>query len=238
MKILNVISWCLLSALCIEASATNKMEVVGGDVRFSCSYIWAEGNNKYFCKIRCSVDFLVQTKGSENVTQGRYNIHDDVRNGLFYVTIKDLKKTDSGTYLCGVERSIIDTFTIVNLTVTDALYSTTNPRPHVSTTLSKLSATSSNNPTTKSNLSATSNNPTTKSNLSATSQKVFTAFTTSGGNHISSSSRADTTTQLTNTQLMWTSVCLVVMLTVLGLVLVVFYKEKKTQQTYTSSRLL
>ncbi|KAL1005560.1 hypothetical protein UPYG_G00060690 [Umbra pygmaea] len=228
MKILHVVSCCLLSALCIEASATNKVEVVGGYVRFACSYKWAKDNNKYFCKYPCSdKDILVQTKGSKNVTQGRYSIHDEVENGLFYVTIKDVMKTDSGTYWCGVGRSLIDTYTKLYLTVTDAPKSTINPRPDVSTIIPNLFATSFNNTTTKSNLSATSNNPTTKSNLSATSQNVFTSFTTSGGNHISSSSRADTTTQLTNTQLVWTSVGLVVMVTVLGLVLVLFYKQRR-----------
>ncbi|KAL1005558.1 hypothetical protein UPYG_G00060660, partial [Umbra pygmaea] len=142
-----------------------------------------EGNNKYFCKDPCSdKDILVQTKGSKNVTQGRYNIFDDVQNRVFFVTIKDLKKTDSGTYRCGVDRSIKDTYTDLYLTVNDAPKSTSNPRPDVSTTLPNLFATSFNNTTTKSNLSATSSNSsTTKSKLSATSQHLFTVSMTTEG---------------------------------------------------------
>ncbi|KAL1005559.1 hypothetical protein UPYG_G00060680 [Umbra pygmaea] len=231
MKILHVVSCCLLSALCIEASATNKVEVVGGDVLFPCSYTWAEGNNKYFCKDPCSdKDILVQTKGSKNVTQGRYNIHDDVQNRVFFVTIKDLQKTDSGTYWCRVDRSIKDTYTDLYLTVNDAPKSTS--RPDVSTTLPNLFATSFNNTTTKSNLSATSSNsPKTKSNLSATSQHLFTVSMTSEGFFNSTRSRAvpslDTSaTDLIN-QLVWVSVGLVVMVTLLLLVLLLFYRQRK-----------
>ncbi|KAL1005563.1 hypothetical protein UPYG_G00060720 [Umbra pygmaea] len=45
----------------------------------------------------------------------------------------------------------------------------------------------------------------------------------------------DTTTQLTNTQLVWTSVGLVVMVTVLGLVLVLFYKQRRRHSRRTPS---
>uniref|UniRef100_A0A8C7NHQ8 Immunoglobulin domain-containing protein n=1 Tax=Oncorhynchus mykiss TaxID=8022 RepID=A0A8C7NHQ8_ONCMY len=94
-------------------------EVVGGHVVFSCSFFWAGTNNKYFCKGTCSGrDILVETKRSKNVTQDRYSIEDN-RDGVFYVTINNLMKTDSGTYWCGVGRSGLDTYQEVNLTVTD-----------------------------------------------------------------------------------------------------------------------
>ncbi|XP_071003822.1 CMRF35-like molecule 5 [Oncorhynchus clarkii lewisi] len=147
MKILHVVSCCLLSALCVVVSPGTK-EVVGGHVMFSCSFFWAGTNNKYFCKGTCSGrDILVETKRSKNVTQGRYSIEDN-RDGVFYVTIKNLMKSDSGTYWCGVERSGLDTYQEVNLTVTDApptsTTSTVTSRRHVSTTLPDLSTTSPN----------------------------------------------------------------------------------------------
>uniref|UniRef100_A0A4W5KB49 Immunoglobulin V-set domain-containing protein n=1 Tax=Hucho hucho TaxID=62062 RepID=A0A4W5KB49_9TELE len=88
---------------------------------------------KYFCKGKCSgKDILVETNGSKTVTQGRYSIEDKV--DVFYVTFKNLRKTDSGTYWCGVGRYVPDTFQEVRLTVIDG-------KPHVSTTLPNLSTT-------------------------------------------------------------------------------------------------
>ncbi|XP_052382072.1 CMRF35-like molecule 1 [Oncorhynchus keta] len=206
MKILHVVSCCLLSALCVVESAVTK-EVVGGHVMFGCSFMLAGNNNKYFCKGTCSgKDILVKTNGSKNVTQDRYSIEDN-RDGVFYVTIKNLMKTDSGTYWCGVERYGLDSYQEVHLTVTDAPpTSTTSPvtsRRHVSTSLLNLSTTLPNLSTTLPNLSTTS--PNTSSTLP---------------NHISG--------HLSRAGLMvWTSVGLVVMVTVLGLVLLLFYRQRR-----------
>uniref|UniRef100_A0AAZ3RTX8 Immunoglobulin domain-containing protein n=1 Tax=Oncorhynchus tshawytscha TaxID=74940 RepID=A0AAZ3RTX8_ONCTS len=130
-----------LTALCVVVSAVTK-EVVGGQVTVGCSFTLAGNNNKYFCKGTCSGgDILVETNGSKNVSQGRYSI-EDKGDGVFYVTIKNLRKSDSGTYWCGVERSIKDTYQEEHLTVTDDL-STTSPNTsstlpnHVSGRLSR-----------------------------------------------------------------------------------------------------
>ncbi|XP_055762519.1 uncharacterized protein LOC129839232 [Salvelinus fontinalis] len=117
MKILHVVSCCLLSALCVvESDVMNVKGVVGGHVMFGCSFTLAANNNKYFCRGTCSDrDILVKTKGSKNVSQDRYSIED--KGDVFYVTIKNLMKTDSGTYWCGVDRSIKDSYQEVHLTV-------------------------------------------------------------------------------------------------------------------------
>ncbi|CDQ94878.1 unnamed protein product, partial [Oncorhynchus mykiss] len=152
MKILHVVSCCLLSALCVvESAGINVKDVVGGQVVFGCSFTLAGNNNKYFCEGTCSGrDILVETKRSKTVTQGRYSIED--KGDVFFVTIKNLMKSDSGTYWCGVERTIKDTFQKVYLTVTDApptsTTSTVTSRRHVSTTLPNLSTTSANLSTT------------------------------------------------------------------------------------------
>ncbi|XP_064857153.1 hepatitis A virus cellular receptor 1-like [Oncorhynchus nerka] len=197
---------------------------------FGCSFTLAGNNNKYFCKGTCSGrDILVETKRSKNVTQGRYSIED--KGDVFYVTIKSLMKTDSGTYWCGVERSGLDSYQKVHLTVTDAPpTSTTSPvtsrrhvstsLPNLSTTLPNLSTTSSNLSTTLPNLSTTSSNlSTTLPNLSTTSANLSTTFLASGDISGPSSSRAGL--------MVWTSVGLVVMVTVLGLVLLLFYRQRR-----------
>ncbi|XP_041728826.2 CMRF35-like molecule 5, partial [Coregonus clupeaformis] len=120
MKILYVISCCLLSALCVvESAVINVKDVVGGQVTVGCSFTLAGNTIKRFCKGTCSdEDILVQTNGRKNVSQGRYSIEDN-RDGVFYVTIKNLKMSDSGTYWCGVDRFIKDTYQEVRLIVTD-----------------------------------------------------------------------------------------------------------------------
>ncbi|CAB1344300.1 unnamed protein product, partial [Coregonus sp. 'balchen'] len=208
----------------------NVKEVEGGQVKITCSYTWAGDNDKYFCKIKCNQgDLLVQTEGSKHYNEKKRYTIEDLRNGVFYVTIKNLMKTDSGTYWCGVVRFGRDTFQEVHLIVTDATTAVT-PRPHVSTTLPNLSATSSNISTTVPNLSTTLPNlSTTLPNLSATS---FLPSEDIGGH---SSSRTDSPTldspgagQSQSAGLMvWTSVGLIVMVTVLGLVLLLFYRQRR-----------
>ncbi|KAJ8001478.1 hypothetical protein DPEC_G00169910 [Dallia pectoralis] len=142
MKFLRDVFCCLFSALCVEASYHIK-EVEGGQVTFPCSFMLAWDNYKYFCKGTCSgKDILVKTNGGRNVTQGRYSIEEYGRGHLF-VTIKDLQKSDSGTYWCGVERSVKDTYQEVYLTVTDVKNSEPNQTP-TSSNLSTMFPTSTN----------------------------------------------------------------------------------------------
>ncbi|KAM9485948.1 uncharacterized protein ACWYII_004787 [Salvelinus alpinus] len=191
---------------------------------FSCSFTWAGTNIKYFCKGTCSgEDILVETKGSTNVTQSRYRI-EDKGNGVFYVTIKNLRKTDSGTYWCGVERYGPDTYQEVHLTVTDApttsTTSTVSSRPHVSTTLPNLSTTSPNLSTTFPNLSTTSPNlSTTLPNLSTTSNLP------SGDISDHSSSRAVSGT------LVVIMVCVSLAVLVVGLILLLIYKWRRDRKS-------
>ncbi|XP_029601391.1 CMRF35-like molecule 1 [Salmo trutta] len=142
MKIFLVVSCCLLSALCVvESVITKAAGVVGGQVTIQCSYAdkwFGKSNDKYFCRKNCDSynDILVQTQKNKNyIERGRYTIHDK-RNGDFTVTIKNLVKSDSGTYWCGVDRSIKVSYQEVRLTVTDAppKPSTVTSRPNFSTT--------------------------------------------------------------------------------------------------------
>uniref|UniRef100_A0A3P8YC82 Immunoglobulin V-set domain-containing protein n=1 Tax=Esox lucius TaxID=8010 RepID=A0A3P8YC82_ESOLU len=126
--------------------------VVGGHVTFSCLFMLAENNNKYFCKETCSgEDILVETKGNRNVNQGRYSI-EDYGNGHVTVTIKDLKKSDSGTYWCGVERVGVDNIVTVCTSPIPSIHtappttkpSTVPPTSRVFTTLPNIPGTSPN----------------------------------------------------------------------------------------------
>ncbi|XP_071003819.1 uncharacterized protein [Oncorhynchus clarkii lewisi] len=102
----------LFNSVLVVAVATLKEEMKKRSPFYLLSY------NRRECYHR---DRLVQTEGNKHyIEKGRYTI-EDLRNGVSYVTIKNLRKTDSGTYWCGVERYGPDTYQEVHLTVTDGL---------------------------------------------------------------------------------------------------------------------
>uniref|UniRef100_A0AAY5JYR4 Immunoglobulin domain-containing protein n=1 Tax=Esox lucius TaxID=8010 RepID=A0AAY5JYR4_ESOLU len=113
----------ILFALCPAGSEVLTVTgVVGGRVVIKCSFNSLDNHIKYFCKSPCLTesDVIIKTKVSNNyIAKGRYSITDH-GNGYFTVTIKDLKKSDSGTYWCVVERVGVDSYQMVNLSVVEA----------------------------------------------------------------------------------------------------------------------
>uniref|UniRef100_A0A667WGP9 Immunoglobulin domain-containing protein n=1 Tax=Myripristis murdjan TaxID=586833 RepID=A0A667WGP9_9TELE len=84
-----------------------SMGTEGEDVTVGCFYNLAKDKEKYFCKGTCTgEDILIET------SQDRYQ-------NVFYVTITQLTKSDSGTYYCGVNRTINDTYMNIQIDVQD-----------------------------------------------------------------------------------------------------------------------
>ncbi|KAL7852168.1 hypothetical protein SRHO_G00179530 [Serrasalmus rhombeus] len=111
-----VVIWILLS-VAVVVSDISVSGHVGGSVKIQCSHLLARTNTKYFCRDPCrDQDMLIKSGQSPT---GRYTLEDSGK-GVFTVTITDLQKSDAGTYWCGVERSLKDTYHEVLLTVTDA----------------------------------------------------------------------------------------------------------------------
>ncbi len=90
---------------------------VGESITFHCSHFLADGNIKYFCRNSCVDDnILVRSETGENPTHtGRYTLSDEGSD--FTVTIADLQLSDSGTYICAVDRFLKDTYNYVSLHV-------------------------------------------------------------------------------------------------------------------------
>ncbi|XP_062247416.1 uncharacterized protein LOC133956419 [Platichthys flesus] len=106
----------------------------GGSVTVSCSFFFS-GETKLFCRKSCGDgDVLIET---DNVSaqRGRYSIrYEEAPDLLSYrfvhVTIKELKKSDSGKYTCGLKRPLLpDSNERVEIFVTDASPSSTPNRP-------------------------------------------------------------------------------------------------------------
>ncbi|KAL6481970.1 hypothetical protein MHYP_G00100500 [Metynnis hypsauchen] len=119
----------LLYAVTKDILAVKLTGRVDDHVSFSCFHLWASTNVKYFCRWGCSdKDVLIRSDGvGKIVKKGRYSLYDRGR-GHITITIAGLWKSDSGKYWCGVERSGMDTFQEVFLTVLDAPMVTTSPK--------------------------------------------------------------------------------------------------------------
>uniref|UniRef100_A0A672HJA1 Immunoglobulin V-set domain-containing protein n=1 Tax=Salarias fasciatus TaxID=181472 RepID=A0A672HJA1_SALFA len=60
------------------------------------------------------------TEHDRNVVEGRFDIRDSPRSKYFYVYIKNLTKSDSGTYWCGFGETLQhDSYTKIQLTVSE-----------------------------------------------------------------------------------------------------------------------
>ncbi|TNN69480.1 Voltage-dependent T-type calcium channel subunit alpha-1G [Liparis tanakae] len=110
----------LLLALCMcVRSAAEVIRVSGhegGEVHVSCPYgTGYESYEKYLCKNKCGNDDVLITTTEPN--QSKYSIHDNRRKRVFTATISDLRRTDAGTYWCGVTKSGNDIYTEVDLEV-------------------------------------------------------------------------------------------------------------------------
>ncbi|XP_048869038.1 CMRF35-like molecule 9 isoform X2 [Brienomyrus brachyistius] len=117
-----IVAICLLSAGCWVVSGVVRVSGYEGQrVTIRCSHGNAGSNSKYFCLGHCSSkDILVKTvEGHIYQQKGRFSLYDN-RSGTFTVTITGLRKTDTGRYWCGVERTGADTYTEVHLRVTEA----------------------------------------------------------------------------------------------------------------------
>ncbi|KAK7930165.1 hypothetical protein WMY93_006560 [Mugilogobius chulae] len=118
----------------VNGTSMNVKGPEGGEVSFRCHHKLAHDNRKYFCKDPCKSekDVLATVKpGSISGTERLFL--QDHKDGSFTVTLSHLKKSDKGTYFCGVDRIIMNTYTAVYLDVTDGLSYKTTAKTQVST---------------------------------------------------------------------------------------------------------
>ncbi|XP_029950115.1 CMRF35-like molecule 9 isoform X1 [Salarias fasciatus] len=98
--------------------------VTSKNAYINCSYTDKHaGNEKFLCKgenpANCT-KLIHTTEHDRNVVEGRFDIRDSPRSKYFYVYIKNLTKSDSGTYWCGFEETLQhDSYTKIQLTVAE-----------------------------------------------------------------------------------------------------------------------
>ncbi|XP_035501217.2 CMRF35-like molecule 1 isoform X1 [Scophthalmus maximus] len=115
MKVLHTLICFFLSALQDSKTRLAGAEVVwtgteGGAITVTCSFSLS-GKKRLFCKEKCGEgDVLIETE-DDIKKSGRYIIRYEegfypVSSTLVHVTIKQLTMSDSGSYECGLKRSL------------------------------------------------------------------------------------------------------------------------------------
>uniref|UniRef100_A0AAY5KL42 Ig-like domain-containing protein n=1 Tax=Esox lucius TaxID=8010 RepID=A0AAY5KL42_ESOLU len=117
------VSLCVsvVAGVCVTSEVIKRRVQEGGSTSIECPYDQGyETYPKYFFKGIWA--HKVPTRVRKNYFEGRYSIN-DFGNGYFNVTIKDLERSDYGTYWCGVERDGVDSYQKVYLSVEEGMCS-------------------------------------------------------------------------------------------------------------------
>ncbi|XP_029768029.1 CMRF35-like molecule 1 [Terrapene carolina triunguis] len=123
MRLSLVLVWILFPGCWAVTGPGSVHGLPGGSVAVRCQYERGyEDYLKFWCRagtVWCSSGHIVETNGSEaKVKWGRVSIQDNHTQRVFTVTVKNLTLADTGTYQCGVHRTLLpDLRDTVNVTV-------------------------------------------------------------------------------------------------------------------------
>ncbi|XP_062248452.1 CMRF35-like molecule 8 [Platichthys flesus] len=149
----------------------------GGSITVSCSFFFP-GRTRRFCRKSCGDgDVLIETE-DVSAQRGRYSIEyekasDLLSNSFVHVTIKQLRKSDSGKYTCGLKRTLHpEGNERIEIIVTDASPSSTpnwpvEPSPTSLPAATATAPTSSSPETSEQSSAPTSSSPETSEQSSA-----------------------------------------------------------------------
>ncbi|XP_061843775.2 CMRF35-like molecule 8 isoform X1 [Nerophis lumbriciformis] len=115
---IRVIIFFLCAGAWTGGVAVNVKGLEGAEVSFQCQHQYASQSTKYLCRAPCKTQqhIVARVQPGKKATQGKLCL-EDAGNGVFNVTFKQLRLSDSGTYWCGVERLGLDTYIEVKLQV-------------------------------------------------------------------------------------------------------------------------
>ncbi|XP_039460013.1 uncharacterized protein LOC116320849 isoform X4 [Oreochromis aureus] len=188
----------------VKAQTLTHRAEEGGNITVKCSFYFS-GSRKLFCKEKCENGNILVETSDDAAQNGRYSIKYEIK-GFFsytlYVSITQLKQSDSGRYRCSLDR-IFDTGKDEFELIVTAASTTSTPNG----TLRPFSASVF--------LSSASTPPTTQS-LSSTSG----SSTPSSASTETKDARSDV--------LIYVGLILVVMIVVLSAALLIFCMRRKT----------
>ncbi|XP_042071636.1 fas apoptotic inhibitory molecule 3 isoform X5 [Haplochromis burtoni] len=152
----------------VKAQTLTHRAEEGGSITVKCNFYFP-GSRKLFCKEKCEDgNILVQT--SDDAAQnGRYSIKYENSNNIMYVSITQLKQSDSGWYRCSLDRVLVtDGNSDFELIVTEAS-TTSTPNGTLRPFSASVFLSSASTPPTAQSLSSTSGSSTPSSASSGSS---------------------------------------------------------------------
>uniref|UniRef100_A0A3Q1FWL5 Immunoglobulin V-set domain-containing protein n=1 Tax=Acanthochromis polyacanthus TaxID=80966 RepID=A0A3Q1FWL5_9TELE len=98
-----------LELFTINSNLGLRTVIEGEDITVACSFS-VSGHTKFFCRETCEGNILIKTT-EDTAENGRYSIRYEHKpitsDDILYVSIKQLKKSDSGWYRCVFYFSLI-----------------------------------------------------------------------------------------------------------------------------------
>ncbi|KAF5889987.1 CMRF35-like molecule 1 isoform X1, partial [Clarias magur] len=118
MEMVHIITFCLI--LAGTDAVTTVTGYRGRSVQINCSYTSGyEKSTKYLCRGGCSVVLIkdIPVDSKSPAKDSRFSLHDDTTAKVFTINITDLRPEDEGTYWCGIQGTVYDSYTEIQLLV-------------------------------------------------------------------------------------------------------------------------
>ncbi|XP_051800749.1 putative protein TPRXL [Acanthochromis polyacanthus] len=213
---------------CVDVENEPFRRLEGEDITVRCSFAFS-GDTKFFCREKCEEGNILIKTTKNNDQRGRYSIRYESKSftsdDILHVSIKQLKKSDSGWYRCALGRSLFpdssEDFEIVVSEVSTATTPTEESLSSTSGTSKPPSASSEDTRKQDSSSAFTATTPTEQS-LSSTSgtSKPPSSSTESSEQLDSSPPRSD--------QQLYMGLILVVKIFILSMPLMIFCKKRRS----------
>ncbi|KAL3974998.1 hypothetical protein ACER0C_023624 [Sarotherodon galilaeus] len=235
----------------VKAQTLPRTEKEGGNITVACKFNLS-GSRKLFCKEKCENGNILVETSDDAAQNGRYSIKYENKgvtsSDIMYVSITQLKQSDSGRYRCSLDRDLwTDGNDDFELIVTEAS-TTSTPNGTLRPFSASVFLSSASTPPTTQSLSSTSGSSTPSS--ASTPPTTQSLNSTSGSSTPSSASappKMETTQSLSSTSgsstpssastetkdarsdvLIYVGLILVVMIVLLSAALLIFCMRRKT----------
>nr|XP_014262889.2 CMRF35-like molecule 8 isoform X1 [Maylandia zebra] len=184
----------------VKAQTLTHRAEEGGSITVGCNFYFS-GSRKLFCKEKCENGNILLETSDDAAQNGRYSIKYENSYNIMYVSITQLKQSDSGWYRCSLDRTLApDGNYDFELIVTEAS-TTSTPNGTLRPFSASVFLSSASTPPTAQSLSSTSGSSTPSSASSETKHADF---------------------------LIYVGLILLVMIVVLSAALLIFYMKRRT----------
>ncbi|XP_039878516.1 A-agglutinin anchorage subunit-like isoform X2 [Simochromis diagramma] len=211
----------------VKAQTLTHRAEEGGSITVKCNFYF-RGSRKLFCKEKCEDGNILVETSDDAAQNGRYSIKYENKGvtsyDIMYVSITQLKQSDSGRYRCSLDRTLVpDGNYDFELIVTEAS-TTSTPNGTLRPFSASVFLSSASTPPTAQSLSSTSGSSTPSS--ASTPPTAQSLSSTSGSSTPSSASSETKHADV----LIYVGLILLVMIVVLSAALLIFYMKSRTSK--------